>query len=147
MTDFGEKVSLHSTSHEDAGDDEVDFSGIDGRVNYVDRGDLSFWDFVSLNFTLDGNWNELDLSSILPKGDILVRFKLSITDNAINSLMEFRKNGNSNEINIASSRTQVADITCETDLSVMCDSDGIIEYRATNTSWSSIGLAVLGWYP
>ena len=146
MTDFGERVSLHSSTHEDAGNDELDFSGLVGRVNYVDRGDVSTYDFTTLDFTCDGNWHDLDLSSILPKGNILLRFELLIEDNAINSLIEFRNNGNVNDINVTALRTQVSNIPTNNNMHVLCDSNRLIEYRCTNTTWSAITLVVLGWF-
>lgn len=147
MTDFGERVSLHSATHEDAGIDELDFSGLVGRVNFVDRGDPTFFDFGLPYFITDGNWNDLDLSSILPKGNIFLYFLIILKDDAVNSLMEFRKKGNSNSINITALRTQVADILVDMNSCVICDSNRLIEYRCTNTTWHTIGFVVLGWFP
>jgi hypothetical protein len=113
----------------------------------VDRGDVSSPDFDTLDFTIDDDWHVLDLSSILPKGNILFRFQLLIKVDAADSLIEFRKNGNANHINVANLGTHVADIIVDSNLHVMCDSNRLVEYRGTTATWETIQFVVLGWYP
>ena len=111
-----------------------------------DRGDPSDNDFAVGDLTTDGTWNDLDLSSIVPEDAIAVILKVTVTDNAASSLLQFRKNGNSNAKSDQRVRTQVADIPNHADMIVPCDTGRVIEYMATNTTWSTINITVAGWF-
>lgn len=146
MTDFGRRIALHSATHEDAGTDEVEATDLEGRINYVDRGDPSSWDFSLGDLTTDGTWNELDLSSIVPVGSLLIHCLCSIKDNATNSFIQFREKGNTGTVNASSIRTQVGGVIHEFNFFVIPDEDRIIEYRTTNTTFDTIVLVVCGWF-
>ncbi len=111
----------------------------------ADRGDNAAWDFDEDDLTEDGNWNDLDLSSIVPSGATAVLLGVDITDDAVGSTILLRKNGNSNEVNMGIVRTQIAGVERSADRIVFCDVNQVIEYQATAVVWSSILFTVRGW--
>lgn len=115
-------------------------------ATWTDRGDPSSWDFTEADLTTDATWRDLDLSSIVPAGTTQVRMTVMMTDDAAGNILQFRKNGNSNEIAKQILRTQVANIPTGDDIEVACDSNRVIEYYASNTTFTSIYIAVTGWY-
>jgi hypothetical protein len=116
-------------------------------VNYVDRGDPAAFDFAVGDLTTDGAWHDLDLSSIVPASAKAVIIKVAIEDNAAGNAFAFRKNGNSNAFNIARQATQVADVTIHMPPTIIpVDTNRVIEYLATSTTWTTINIQVCGWF-
>jgi hypothetical protein len=113
---------------------------------YYDRGDPSDWDFEEPAFTTDGNWHDLDLSSIIPSGNILVHFFASLRDDQVNSLMWYREKGNTNQMNVALSRTLVANYSIDFTFFLLSDSSRKIEYKASNLTFTINLLHVRGWF-
>ena len=113
---------------------------------YVDRGDPAAWDWIDANLTTDGNWNDLDLSSIVPVGAKTVLLRVRIIDDATDKAIQMRENGNSNGYNVAALVTLVANLSIEGNFIVGCDADRVIEYNASNTSWTNIDICVRGWW-
>lgn len=118
--------------------------------NYVgwfyDIGDPSAVHFDEGDLTTDETWNDLDLSSILPQYTKAVLLKVLIRDDAASSLIQFRKNGNSNPKNRFYVSTQVANVWMAAQGIVFCDDDRVIEYYATNTTFSDIDINVIGYW-
>lgn len=112
----------------------------------VDRGDPSAWDFEETDLTTDNTWRDLDLSSIVPSGARFVLLGGYVVDNAVGSDIQFRKNGNSNDYHRVGATTQVIDVGIGIDCVVPCDSSRVIEYKATNVTWSQIKILVKGWF-
>lgn len=111
----------------------------------VDRGDPADYDFTTGNFTTDDNWHDLDLSSIVPSGATWVKVKVVFTDDAVDSYLALRKNGNTNTRVSLSNKVRVANKTHYITGFVPCDSNRVIEYIATNTTFTTISLVVTGW--
>lgn len=120
-------------------------NGIGGDT-YVDRGDPSVFDFTLVDFITDGNWHELDLSSIVPEGATAISFRLTVQSVNIADYFVFRKKGNINERNKLAVRTQVATVPSDGDGIVSCSVDRKIEYRATNTIFQAMILNISGWF-
>ena len=136
----------HKASHQDGGTDKIDCSGLVGRLNYVDRGDPDAFDWTQGNFTQDSTWRDLDLSSIVPAGAVLVLFRCLIRHAIVSKTFGLRKNGNSNEYSRVRPISQVANIPVEYNLIIECDEDRKVEYNAEANSWSNIDLVVMGWF-
>lgn len=119
---------------------------IGAGLQYEDRGDPTAYDFLIADFTTDGNWHDLDLSAIVPKGVKLVHFTVIVGDDSSNKYIYFRKNGNANAYNANQAKTIVANIYTPYDFFCVCDNNRVIEYMASNTTWSSIALIVRGWF-
>ena len=118
---------------------------IDGK-GYIDRGDPTGYDFALGDFTTDGNWHDLDLSSIVPAGAKAVVLRVVIQDDAVASVVSFRKNGNANNYSMLTTRTQVADIVLDGNYIVPCDTGRVIEYKTTATTLSLLAVTIIGWF-
>lgn len=107
---------------------------------------VTAWDKQVGDFTADGVWkvDGLDLSAIVPVGAVAVRLRLSVDDDAANSLMHIRQNA-TNVRNGLAVKTHVANIGNEGQGDVNIDADRLLDYNASNLVFVSIDLAVLGW--
>jgi hypothetical protein len=136
----------HKTSHQDGGSDEIDCTGLAGRCNLVDRGDPSPRDFSVANLITDGFWRDLNLSAIIPAGATFVLLRVILFDDAVNTIIQFRKNGNTNDCNTTGLRTQVANVETQGDLIVALDSNRIIKYQTSITTITYVYITVAGWW-
>lgn len=134
------------THNTDEGNPHVVTAEQVGAMTYVDRGDPATWDFVQGDFITDGEWHELDLSSIVPEGVRTIHFIALIRDDIIGSLVQLREKGNVNPYTKFMIRTQTAGMTICGDGIISCDVNRKIEYYATATTWNQIILQVRGWF-
>ena len=121
-------------------------SSIIKELNFVDRGDPATNDVTVGDLTTDGNWNDLDLSGIVPAGAKSVALRLVISDNIVGQAVKLRKNGNSNSENIVDHRIQIANQVQRHTVIVACDTNRVIEYFASSTVWSAINIVTAGWW-
>ena len=112
---------------------------------YVDRGDPADNDFTVGDFTIDGDWHDLDLTGIVPKGNLPVHFVLFGHENAGNKWIWIRKKGQTNNRNVCILHTQQANIYGELFDFVVCDSDCKIEYKIDASTWGALVFTVRGW--
>ena len=103
-------------------------------------------DFTLPNFITDGQWHDLNLSTIVPTGAKAVLFLICITDNVVGSVMRLRKKGQADEYNIALMRTQAINIPIDSCELVECDVNRIIQYNFSNTVWTAVDMVVRGWW-
>lgn len=123
-----------------------DLKGVFSTMGYyVDRGDPSAYDFTVTSLTMNNNWQNLDLSSIVPIGAKTVCLMVSMIDERGDSYVIFRKKGNVNIINYSMIVTQVAEITVAQDMIVPCDIDRFIEYFG-NAGIDHVYITVKGWW-
>jgi hypothetical protein len=113
---------------------------------FHDRGDPAAVDFDLTDLTTDGDWYDLDLSSIVDEDAKAVSLYVYMLDDAHTSYIRFRKNGNSNDFNHAQVRSQVGGIYTNADLIVALDDDQVIEYKTTITTFDAIAITVKGWW-
>ena len=137
--------SAHKTSHQDGGADKITCALLAGRINYVDRGDPSDWDFTVSTFTTDATWRDLNVSSIVPAGAQALMFLLQVQVDVINAEIRFRKKSISNVFNSERVISQVADQRIYYNLLVFCDSNRVIQYYATNETFAGIYMVINGW--
>ena len=104
--------------------------------------------FVTADFTDDINYNDLDLSSIIPVGATSVLLKMYAVDNAAGSSIYFRRNGQTSTFQVSRLRTQVANIARTPNLIVGVDSDRKCEIsiNPSRSNWTSISICVLGYW-
>ena len=138
--------SAHKTSHQDAGTDEIDASGLVGRTNYVDRGDPSSWDWEVGDLTTDATWRDLDCSAIVPAGAIALDLLVWLKDDAAGSNIMFKKKDNTNDISLADVRTQVANVDIAQRFIIACDTNRIVEYYGKDLAFVTIRIHVCGWF-
>jgi hypothetical protein len=110
-----------------------------------DRGDPSAADFTEATLTTDGAWHDMDLSTIVGATAKYVVLRVSVYDDAIDSYLRFRKNGNTNEYNSPIVRTQVANCWNDATFIVPLDTGRVIEYKGSNVAFGSIIIVVSGW--
>jgi hypothetical protein len=115
---------------------------------FVDRGDPSDWDWTLTDFTTDATWRDLDLSSIVPAGaaNKLVKFRLSLVDGSTDVAFQMRKKGNSNAYNTGIRNILTANISNYYDIECVCDSNRVVQYWGTSTTFSTINVVVRGWF-
>lgn len=123
------------------GGTDVEFSA---GGTFVGRGDPAAAD--KTDFITDGIYRDWDLSAIVPAGAKVVLLKGNIADDVSGSVFAVRKNGQTNEYNASRIRTQVANLSFDMDMVVECDANRVVEYKATNTTWTYIGFSVSGWW-
>ena len=123
------------------------FKGI-GAERYIDRGDPADFDFTLASLITDGDYHDLDLSSIVPEAGAnhLVHLRFQIMDNAAGMIFFLREKGNSNPYNSLAAATIVADTYTFFDGFVMLDANRKVEYWASNTTWTGIYILVRGWW-
>ena len=123
---------------------------IAGGVNmkYVDRGDPAAYDFDQTVLVTDGAWHDLNLSSIVPAegASHLVHLCFNIVDDSAGKYIQFREKGNSNAYNVLDLINQVANFPIIYDGFVLMDSSRVIEYRCSNTVFTTLGIVVRGWW-
>ena len=119
------------------------------KVGFIDRGDPATADFAKTDLTDDSEWNDLDLSDIINN----VRAKavligVNVIDNIAGSNVKFRKNGNSQVINVGAVNIYNTSLTISEHLIVACDTSQVIEINATPkpTDWNAINITVLAWW-
>ena len=113
---------------------------------YVDRGDPAAYDVTKAMLDTDGAWHEMDISAIVPAGAKAVHFLVHFDGVGVDWKIMFRKKGNTNEINHAGMETLLNSLERHRSAIVACDSNRTIEYKADNVAWTTLSLAVRGWW-
>lgn len=121
-----------------------------GRVveSYISRGDpvVEVPDYTVASFTKDGAWHDLNLSALVPAGAKIIRVSGSVTDDAVGSLLWLRKKGSASSYTGSTVRTNVANLAADYQFALECDENRVIQYLASNVTWVTIYLTVLGWW-
>jgi hypothetical protein len=115
-------------------------------ARFHDRGDPSAYDYTVSDFTTDGTWRDKDISGIVGAGKRLVLLRVTINYTVAATAFQLRENGNSNGHNAAVLVTHVANIPLYSDVWVMTDSSGVIEYKGDNVTFTTINVLVRGWW-
>lgn len=113
---------------------------------YIDRGDPAAHDFAVGDLTANGNWHDLDLSSVIPKSAKLVILSVITRNGATGSTIQFRKKGNSDALNISLARCFIANANIYSDIIVSPNTTGVIEYLATAVVFEVLSINVRGWF-
>lgn len=142
VVDNSESTANHASKHQVDGVDALTLTGLPGKTKITDRGDPAAFDINLGNLTTDGTWQTLSLSGIVPADTQFFIARVQILDDAAGSAFEMRKNGNSNDTNVARLITQVANQIIEDSFFVSVDANRAIQYKATNTTWTGINLSV-----
>lgn len=119
--------------------------GISISNRYVSRGDPSADDFTQATLTMDNAFHDLDLSSIVPAGAVMVKVRIYLSDDHANATFSLRKNGNSNNKANSVLTNQVVGVAISDVFEVECDANRVIEYRASE-ALSTLQIVVLGWW-
>lgn len=114
---------------------------------FVDRGDPSAADYNAASLTKNGSWHDLDLSSVVPAGATSVLLRVTVNHSLAEKSINFRKNGNTNSVNVAGVINPVAGVSNVQDIVVAVDSNRVIEYNAvSNATWNTLDIVIAGWW-
>jgi len=113
---------------------------------FVYRGDPAAYDFVKTDLTTDGAWNELDLSAIVPAGAAAVMLSAHLEGAAVDWTIDFKKNGQANDINHGGMQTIRANVERHRSTIVAVDADRKVQYKADDETWTTLSLVVRGWW-
>lgn len=114
-------------------------------LQYTKRGNLEDWDWDQGDLTTDGTWYELDCSSIVPTGTVLIFFYLILTDNLVNQVFIMKHPDHEDNYSAVGFATQTANSGMRGVVPVPCDSNRKIKYYGSNTTFTSIDLTIVGW--
>jgi len=118
-----------------------------GRApGFIDRGDPAVYDYDKEDLTIDGTWQDLDLSGIVPLHAKAVFIIGHLQGNAIDWEIRFRKKGNVNEVVHGGMETIRAGVERHRSSIVALDNDRVIQYKVDNQAWTTLDLAVKGWW-
>ena len=113
---------------------------------FVDRGDPADYDYAKEDLTIDGAWHDMNLSAIIPEKAKAVFIIGHLEGNAVDWHIRFRKNGNVNEVAHGGMETLRANVERHRSSVVALDDNRIIEYNVDNQAWTTLDLAVKGWW-
>jgi hypothetical protein len=112
---------------------------------FHDRGDASGYDFIASALTMDGNWHDMDLSSIVAENAKAISLWVLVSDATAGKYIQFRKNGNAETLN----KSRIYNISSASpntqDIIVSCDSGVVIEYYASSPI-STVNIVIKGWW-
>ncbi len=120
-------------------------AGAAGTFNYTDRGNLANYDFNKDTLIEDGAWHDMDLASIVGAGIRLVLLKVVVGHTTVGEPGNLRTKGYTGSANVAVIRAQEAGYDNISDMWVLTDASGVIQYMFSNTTWAKIDIAVRGW--
>jgi len=115
-------------------------------TGFVDRGDPAAYDYAKEDLTIDGAWHDLDLSGIVSEFAKAVFIIGHLEGPAVDWAIMFRKKGNVNEIVHGGMETLRAGVERHRSSIVALDDNRIIEYKVDNQAWTTLDLAVKGWW-
>jgi len=118
------------------------------RSHFVPRNtDGAAYDRTLADWTADATWRDWDLSAIVPAGATAIVLNFYIKNNTYSEYLAFRRNGNSNTIEVLKGTVMKTNADQWFAGIVPCDDGRVIEYCATNGgTWASLSAVVMGWY-
>lgn len=136
----------HGPTHQDGGADEIDATGLAGRVNYVDRGDPAAVDYTQATLATRDAYTDLSLAGIIPVGAKAVILIVKQQSTAAGKTVAFRKNGNVNAINQHTKLSAVANGLDTWTCIIAVDANRVIEYYIETATWTEISVTVSAWF-
>ena len=112
---------------------------------FVDRGDPVTYDWTIGDLTANDAWHELVCSGIVPAGAKAILLLVLIRDDSAGQDIHFRKYGNTNSINRAYMRTQVANIYMSNTFVIPCSTSQSLEYMIS-TGMDAVYICIMGWW-
>lgn len=115
-------------------------------ISFTDRGDPESDDFEFTDLIIDGQWHDLDLSSIVGTAKTLVCVRLYFNTTEASKFGKLRTKGNINSFNIVLGYTSVAGQSFPYDGWVVTDTTGKVEYNFTADLIGTIGITVAHYF-
>lgn len=116
-------------------------------IEWYNRGDEDVEDWLVGDLVKDGNWHDLDLTSIIPIGASLVLIKIKASHTISTQVIAFRTKGVINDNAVQYRYThETAAVFIYDDLMLQPDSNGIIQYKfGSAETWIVLSLRIMGW--
>ncbi|GAI54072.1 unnamed protein product [marine sediment metagenome] len=113
---------------------------------YHDRGPSVGNDFTEADLTQDGNWNELDLSAIVPAGAKAVNLHSTAIDPNIGKAIYMRPAGDTTIIGTCTLRNQVANVSIGFYVPMSLSTGRKIEYKSAAPGYAGVTMKIRGWW-
>jgi len=113
---------------------------------FVDRGNVTAWDWRASGLTHDDNWHDLDCSLIVPAGATLILLQANIFDTSSGIYFFVRHPDLTGYGNWGRVYTQVGNLKTVADLLIQCPADRILEYKIDADGLEACDLSVRGWF-
>lgn len=107
----------------------------------------SAWQYAIGGLTADGAWHNdsLDFTGVVPAGAIGIVLRVSISDDAVGSVVGIRHDAGSS-VSLRTMRTQVANVINEQNFFLPLEADRLMDYNISNLVWTSVDIAVIGYF-
>jgi len=115
-------------------------------ITFTDKGDVDALDYEIGDLTIDGQWNELDLSSKVGAAKVLVCIRAFLDTTVAGKIGKFKTNGSTYNYNSPQIITSVASKAIAFDIWVVTDAAGKIEYWFTADLAGTIRLTVAHYF-
>jgi len=113
---------------------------------FVDRSDIDGKDWGIGDLTLNGQWQDLDLTGKIGVGAVLVLLSIAnLRSTSAMSYIHFRKKGNTNNFNVDAYNIPLANEYFITSFLVMPNANGVIQYKGSS-AFNSMDMSVCGWF-
>ncbi len=119
-----------------------------GSAGYTERGNINVHDFTKEALTLgtgESNFQNLNVSSIVPSGTHLVQLFVVVKHVSVGQSIIFRKPGYTGVQAFPVIRTHVANETFYENVWVPAV-NGIIQYTSDVSNWTRLDISVCGWF-
>lgn len=113
---------------------------------YIDRGDSASIDFLKDDLTLDGSYQTLDLSNIVPAGASAIAFRITLRNASLPAVFRLVHPDHSIRINRGEYRVAVANVSIHYDAMVGCDANRNVTYWGSNVAWVYLSAIIKGWW-
>jgi hypothetical protein len=149
-TMYVDHIAENTGSHGIVLDDATTINGnltVNGSMGaFADRGDPAAKDYAYADLTHDNAAHDLDLSGVVPAGATAVALYVTVLSGTAGDRILFRKNGNSNLINISRAKSISAVQEGSYDCIVPLDSNRVIEYYSNIDVGGTCDITVKGWW-
>lgn len=116
--------------------------GATGGFTY--KGPKTAVDYTEADLTQDDSWHDLDISTKISAGAKAVLIQVVLLTINDNSTISFRKNGTSETSSAACLSEAGYDVPENSQLWIVPDANGVIEYMCAGWSYSSIDITIIG---
>ncbi len=134
-----------SAAHAFKADSITVWSPLEKNLTYISRGDLSDWDVVKADLTLDDTFNDLTLTNV-PNGSASAVIIVNANIDTETMEIKFRKKGHTGTVNVRKWMPQYTNQVLQHELVVGVDTNSTIQYQAsTNGTWSVLKIVAVGY--
>lgn len=115
-----------------------------GGMQYVDRGSVISWDYLTASFTQNNAWHNLDLSSKIPIGSKLVLLHILFRGTVIGNYFYFQNPDYPTGVNISAVQVQTVNVYEEGDRWIAPNALRLIAY-ISKAPTNTMSVCIRGW--